>query len=138
MKKYLMALVTIALVLSACTTKNHESSVLLVGSWKLISYGPANTQTPAVADAQAELTFKGDGTMTGNSGCNSLGGNYTVKGHQVTFTQIISTLMACDDSRMAQERVVQKVLNDRVAFKIEGNILTLTKNGMVLVLTKVR
>ncbi len=138
MKKYLMALVTIALALSACATKNNASSTRLIGSWELTSYGPANAQTPSVGDAGAELTFKEDGTVTGNSGCNSLGGNYTVKGDQVTFKQIISTLMACDDPRMAQEAVVQKVLTDTATLKIEGNTLTLMKNNMALILTKTR
>ena len=108
----------------------------LIGSWKLTSYGPADAQTPAVADAEAGLTFKEDGTVTGNSGCNGLGGDYTVEGDQVTFGQIVSTLMACDEPRMAQEDAVHQVLTDTAAYKIEGNTLTLTNNDLVLVLTR--
>jgi heat shock protein HslJ len=135
-KKYLLVLFVIALAASACTAKGAGASPSLVGSWKLTAYGPANSPTPAVTDANAELTFKEDGTVTGNTGCNGLGGNYTVEGDQVKFDQIISTLMACDDPRMVQESAVQKVLTETAVFKIEGNTLTLTKGDTALVLSR--
>ena len=136
MKKYLLVLLTIFLAISACTAKNEESSASLIGSWKLTSYGPANAQTPAVAEAEAGLTFNEDGTVTGNSGCNGLGGDYTVKGDHVAFGQIVATLMACDDPRMAEEDAVQQVLADTATYKIEGNTLTLTNNDVLLVLRR--
>ncbi|HSB02587.1 MAG TPA: META domain-containing protein [Anaerolineales bacterium] len=136
MKKYLVILLTIVLVFSACTAKSQQSAGSLIGSWKLTSYGPVSAPTPAVADAEAGLTFKEDGTVTGNSGCNGFGGDYTVKGDRVTFDQIVSTLMACDDPRMAQEEAVHKVLTDTATFEVEGNTLTLTNNDLVLILTK--
>jgi putative lipoprotein len=134
MKKYLLLLLMISLTVSACTAE--RPSVSLTGSWKLTSYGPAGAPTPAVANVEAGLTFNTDGTVTGNSGCNSFGGSYAVNGDKVTFKEIISTLMACDDPRMAQEEAVHKVLTDTATFKIEGNTLTLTNNGMVLVLAQ--
>ena len=136
MKKYLITLLVICLAISACTAKNEGSSASLIDSWKLTSYSRADVLTPAVTDTEAGLTFKDDGTVTGNSGCNGLGGNYKVEGDQVTFDQITSTLMACDDARMAQEDVVHQVLTDTASFKIEGNTLTLTNNDMVLVLSR--
>ncbi len=134
MKKVLLSLFIISLAISACTARQSPAS--LTGSWKLTSYGPANAPTPAVAGTEAGLTFKDDGTLTGNSGCNGFGGSYTVDGSQVTFKDIISTLMACDDPRMAQEKVVHTVLAETATFKIEGNTLTITKDDMLLVLTK--
>jgi heat shock protein HslJ len=133
MKKYLLTLLVISLALAACTSKGASAS--LIGSWKLTSYGSADSLTPAVADAEAGLTFNDDGTVTGNSGCNGLGGNYKVQGDQITFDQIVSTLMACDDARMAQENAVHQVLTDTATFKIEGRTLTLTNHDMVLILT---
>jgi heat shock protein HslJ len=135
-KKYLLILFVMALAISACTAQGAGASQSLTGEWKLTSYGPADAQTPAVADVEAGLTFNEDGTITGNSGCNGLGGNYTVDGDQIKFDQIISTLMACDDPRMVQEDAVKQVLTDTANFKIEGNTLTLTNHDMVLVLTR--
>jgi heat shock protein HslJ len=74
--------------------------------------------------------------VTGNAGCNGLGGSYTVEGDLVTFSEVVSTLMACDDPRMEQEDAVVQALSGTATFKIEGNTLTLTNNDMVLVLTR--
>jgi len=136
MKKHLLTLLVICLVISACTAKNAGSSAGLIVSWKLTSYGSAASPTPAVDGAGAELTFNREGTVTGTSGCNGLGGNYKVEGDRITFDQIVSTLMACDDPRMAQEGAVHQVLTDTASFKIEGSTLTLTNNDNVLVLTR--
>ena len=75
--------------------------------------------------------------MAGNSGCNGFGGTYTVEGNQVTFSEIVSTLIACEDARMAQEEAVYRVLSGTATYTIEGNTLTLTNNDLVLVLTRV-
>jgi heat shock protein HslJ len=134
MKKYLIVLLVISAALSACAAE--EDSASLTGPWKLVSYGPAGAQIPAVEGAEAGLTFNEDGMVTGNSGCNGLGGSYTVEGDQITFSEVVATLMACDDSRMRQEDAVQQVLAGTATFKIEGNALTLTNNDMALVLTR--
>lgn len=136
MKKDLLTLLVICLALSACTSKAQGDSSSVMGAWKLTSYGPGNAPAPAVPDVEAGLTFKEDGTVTGNSGCNGFGGNYKVEGDQITFDQIVSTLMACDDPRMAQESAVQKALSGTASFKIKGNTLTLTNNDLALVLTR--
>ena len=133
MKKYLLSLLVISLALSACAAGNGQSS--LIASWKLTAFGPAASPTPAVADTEAGLAFNKDGTITGNSGCNGFGGNYEVDGDKITFSEVVSTLMACDDPRMEQEGVVQQVLTNTATYKIEGNTLTLNNNNMVLVFT---
>jgi len=133
-KKYLLTLFIFTLAISACTAGNESASLL--GSWNLTSFGPAASPTAAVAESGAVLTFNQDGTVTGNSGCNGFGGNYKVDGDKITFDQITSTLMACDEARMAQESAVHQVLTDTATYKIEGSTLMLTNNHMVLVLTK--
>lgn len=132
MKKHLLVLFIICLAISACAS---EKPATLIGSWELTAYGPVNSPTPAVSDAGAELTFNGDGTVTGNSGCNGFGGSYTVEGDQITFESITSTLMACEDARMAQESAVTQVLTGTAKYKIEGSTLTLTNDDRVLVFT---
>jgi putative lipoprotein len=79
------------------------------------------------------LTFDGKGNVTGNGGCNSLGGKYSVDGDQITFTDITSTLMACDDARMAQESAVTQVLSGTTEYEIKDNTLTLTNGDSVLI-----
>jgi heat shock protein HslJ len=128
MKKYVLCLLIFIMILSACASQDTG----LIGNWKLTAYGPPDSVTPAVSDAEATLTF-GDGTVTGNSGCNSLGGEYEVDDDQITFGAITSTLMACDDARMAQESAVTQVMSGTADFEIEGQTLTITNNELVLV-----
>jgi heat shock protein HslJ len=82
------------------------------------------------------MTFSEDGTVTGNSGCNGFGGNYTVEGDQITFSEVVSTLIACEDARMAQEDAVLTVVSGTATYRIEGSTLTLTNNDTVLVFTR--
>ena len=135
MKKYLLILFIISLALSACASGSNSPS--LIGSWKLTAYGPADSPVPAVEDAGASLTFNADGTLTGNGGCNGLGGEYNVNGDQIEFGPIMSTLMACDDPRMTQEGTVTQVMFESASYQIEDNTLTITRDGTVLVFESV-
>jgi heat shock protein HslJ len=136
-KKYLLTLLILSLAISACSAqRSEEPAASLIGAWKLTSYGPASSPTPAAEDTEAGLTFNEDGTVAGNSGCNGFGGNYTVEGAQVTFSEIVSTLIACEEPLMSQEEAVLKVLTDATTYQIEGNTLTLTNDDIALVLTR--
>jgi heat shock protein HslJ len=134
-KKYLLTLLIISLAISACTAGNGQASASVIGSWKLTSFGPAASPKPAVPDTQAGLTFNQDGSIIGNSGCNGFGGSYQLEGDKITFSEVVSTLMACDTPRMEQESAVHQVLTDTATYQIAGNTLTLTNNDMVLVFT---
>ena len=135
MKKYLLILLMICLTVSACASK--ENALPIAGSWRLTAYGPSDSPAPAVPDVDAILSFAADGTLTGNTGCNQLGGDYQVEGERITFGQIVSTLIACPDLEMAQEDSMHQVLTGTASFKIEGNTLTITNNNMVLVFASV-
>jgi heat shock protein HslJ len=89
--------------------------------------------TAAVPDVDASLIFGEDGTISGNVGCNSLGGEYTVDGDQITFNNLASTLMACDDVLMDQESAVLQVLSGTARFEIENETLTIVNSDMTLV-----
>jgi len=130
MKRILFLLIFLSLFLSACGGGQAAS---LAGTWKLSAYGPKETPTPAVTGAEATLTFDKNGSVTGNGGCNSMGGSYKVDDHKITFSEIISTLMACDDARMAQEGAVAKVLSGTATYELKDNTLTLTNGDTVLI-----
>lgn len=132
MKRYLLILFLLSMLIAACTSKEASP---LTGTWKLTAYGPKETPTPAVTGAEATLTFDGKGGVTGNGGCNSLGGKYKIDGEKITFSDIVSTLMACDDARTAQERAVTQVLSGTATYEIKDKTLTLTNNDTVLILS---
>ena len=131
MQKYLLILLLVCLTVSSCASQ--ENTRPLVGSWRLTAYGPVDSATPAVPDVDATLNFGADGTLAGSTGCNQIGGDYTVESAQIIFGQIVSTLIACPDLQMAQEKAMYDVFINAANFKIEGDTLTITKDGMLLV-----
>ena len=135
MKRYILVMLLLSLVVTGCAS---EQTTPLAGTWKLTAYGPKDTPTPAVTDAEANLTFEADGSVGGSGGCNSLGGTYEVDGDQITFSEVTSTLMACEDARMAQESVVTQVLSGTAEYEIQDDTLTLTNGDNVLIFTAVK
>jgi heat shock protein HslJ len=140
MNKYLLMLLLISLAVSACTSGSAQGAPQdtssLIGSWKLTAHGHADAPTPAVEGVEAGLTFSEDGTVSGSSGCNGLGGDYSVEGDKITFGEFVSTLMACEDPIMKQEESTHKVMTDTATYKIEGDTLTITNNDTVLIFTR--
>ena len=136
-RPYLFILAAAAL-LAACSD-GASASASLTGTWKLISYGDPANPTPAVADADTSIVLGEDGTIGGNVGCNSFGGDYKVDRDKLTFGPISSTLMMCADPAIGdQETVVLSTLRETVTFVIDGNILTISSpdGGSVVVLAR--
>ena len=140
MKKSLLLWITLlAIIGSMLTACSGASSISLAGDWTLISYGSSSNPTPAVPNTGASLTFGTDGTIGGNMGCNSFGGDYKVDGETITFGQVASTLMACDEQIMQQESAVFNMFANTATFKVEGSTLTLISadgNSVVLLSRK--
>ena len=121
---FLTILVLAGVLLSACS---GGTSASLTGTWKLVSYGSLDNLTSAAPDVDASVIFGDDGTISGNVGCNSFGGDYKVDGDKITFGPISSTLMMCADTAIAdQETAVLNTLTDTMTFVIAGDTLTIT------------
>ncbi len=103
--------------------------------WQLVSFGLQGTPTPALPAAQVTLEFEAGGQAGGSGGCNSYGGSYQVQGNTLTFSQIISTLMACTDNQVnRQEQRYLKALQTAGAFEVAGDRLTIwydNRQGML-------
>lgn len=70
------------------------------------------------------------GSAGGDTSCNVFGGNYSVKGSKITFTDIISTMRACDeDNRMSVEREMLDGLRAATRFEITDGRLMLYKGN---------
>ena len=76
------------------------------------------------ACGRGEVTQAGS---TGSTGCNAMGGKSAVHDHTstITFSEVITTKMACDDDRMRVERAVLGTLDDDVAYRVEADVLRL-------------
>ncbi|HET6823700.1 MAG TPA: META domain-containing protein, partial [Anaerolineales bacterium] len=140
MKKFFLMLLLASLAVSACGAEPQpgapQDPSSLVGAWRLTAHGPADAPVPAVEGVEAGLTFNEDGTVSGTSGCNGLGGDYSAEGDQITFGEFVSTLMACDDPIMRQEESAHKVMTGTATYTVEDDTLTITNNDTVLVFTR--
>ena len=124
-RKTLTALL-IVLLSSAC---GGNTSALLVGTWKLVSYGESANLTHPVPRVDTSITFNEDGSVNGNVGCNSFGGKYKVSGEEIAFSGMFSTEMACEELLMNQESFVLTLFRDETTFIYEES------NGTLVILS---
>ncbi len=70
------------------------------------------------------IEFMMDNTFIAFAGCNSFHGSYKLKGENISFGDVITTKMACED--MKDENSLMEVLRDADQYRIE--------NGQLLIL----
>lgn len=121
MKKILFASLLAMLVLAACAGGSPAS---IEGGWKLVSYGPTSGQVSAAPDVETSIAFM-DGQMSGNVGCNGFGGEYSIKGDQIEFGPVMSTMMYCE-AVAEQESSTLAVFQETAGFVLDGDTLTIT------------
>ena len=85
------------------------------------------TASSVPAGAEAFAVFGDADRFSGNAGCNSMGGNAVVHNDRaiITFSEVITTKMACEDDRMRLERAVLDTLRGDVAYTIDADVLRL-------------
>ena len=90
---------------------------------------------PPAAARKAVMRFT-DARVSGNAGCNSFGGSYTLAGETLTVGPVISTKMACMGAGMTQESAVFKILQQpmTIATRSDGS-LTLSSDAGTMTLT---
>lgn len=81
---------------------------------------------PPIAGRTPTLRFE-DGSVGGNSSCNSFGGDYSVRGNKISFGELFWTLMACPEGGvMEQEQAFMQALGSIEQFEIQDGMLILT------------
>ena len=102
--------------------------------WVLESYGePGNLKT-ILEDTEIIIEFKSaEGRFGGSAGCNSYGGGYEVDQDKLTIPgPIMSTMMACPEPVMDQEREYLSAIEAAESYEIKGNRLSMTSGQQVL------
>jgi heat shock protein HslJ len=109
------------LLLAACSTSG--SSQDLTGNIWLLS--ELNGRAP-ITGTTITAEFDEEGRVAGSSGCNNYSTSYIVDGNQLTFSEpMASTLMACPEPIMEQERDYTQALADTAEFEIINDELIL-------------
>ena len=125
--KFLVVVFTMAtLVLSAC---QPQSTASITGTWILTELNG----NPIESDANIILVLE-ESTLSGSDGCNHLSGTYSLDGNKFSVgEELISTLMACEESIMQLAGEYTQALQASDTYKLEGNQLQLLdENGSVV------
>ena len=79
-----------------------------------------------IDNSHVTLEFLADGKVGGSGGCNRYNGAATLKGSQITFTPMASTMMACAPALMDQEMRYFKAL-------AKADTVSMDKTGALLI-----
>ena len=78
------------------------------------------------ATEKASITFAADGTVSGNTGCNSFSGTYEVDGAKLTIHgDVAATMMACEPDAQALEQQFLTALGNVTTWERSGQQVTL-------------
>lgn len=124
------------LIQSSCAAANNEmpdpdssqepsSADSLVNTrWRLISYGQPDSENAVLDGTEITLEFV-EGNQTGGSGgCNTFGAHYQVAGGEISFSEVISTLLACPNADVTeQEQVYFEALRTANGFDLSDSQL---------------
>ena len=123
MKTFLTILFTAFVLVSCDETKkviDVAGNVQLSGAYKVSSVGNS-----AVSENAPTFNFYAlDKTIKGNTGCNSFFGSYTLDLYAISFSDIGSTEMACDQPIMDVENSFLNALRNAGSYDIENSVLT--------------
>lgn len=83
------------------------------------------------------LRFEGNSDrFAASAGCNSMGGRWSTEGETLGFSQIMSTLMACEEPLMTRERQLSQALSSTTKYRRrEGRLELLAGSRVVAAFT---
>jgi heat shock protein HslJ len=110
----------------AAIAQSDGGNSLVGRPWQLVSYGAPGAETPVIADSSATLEFRADNQVVGSGSCNEYGGSYTIEGDRINFSNIVSTIMACENPDvMQQEQIYFEALRSAGHFERANDQLTI-------------
>ena len=125
----LAALFALVLATSAMTASAADAS-LLDTRWTLESV--RGITAVGGRGGVPHMVLGPDGGLHGNTGCNQMGGGFTLNGEAIAFGPIRTTRMYCADAYRTEQELL-KAFPDVARFVIAGNRLELlTKDGVTL------
>lgn len=121
--KQIAVILLLAVVITACAGAEESEDSLVGTVWNLTSLnGESLVPTTSIT-----AEFSEDGRVAGSSGCNNYAAAYEVDGSNITFnmTPTATTLMACPDPVMKQERGYLSALDAAATFEVSDDELVL-------------
>lgn len=112
-----------------------QNAALQDTRWTLAAYAQGGRFVQVGLEVGATLEFSQD-RVGGQTGCNSFGGTYTLKGNTLRLSPLIQTLMACPDEAIHRlERAYLQALGQVQMYSLEGSALRLkNQSGQTLLI----
>ena len=135
MRTLVVLFITTILFISCDETKkviDVAGNVQLAGNYAITAIGDKT-----VTENAPTISFMAyDKSIKGNTGCNSFFGNYSLDLNVLTFSDIGSTEMACDQPIMDVENKFLQALRNTGSFSLQDNVLSLlSKDDQSVLLT---
>lgn len=134
--KHFLLFVTVAIILCAFTSANHNlnthfvtvlDDTTIAGHWVLQPVLSSDTAAGKIPTLNFNLATK---KFTGNTGCNDMSGNFLVSGDSLSFNeQIVTTRKACEGYN---EKAFIDNLTKTNHYKIEDGVLQLMHDQTIL------
>ena len=128
-----------SIFLGLLVTISSSANTLPTGVWRLESYNFQQKIAFPNDKNGITMTIREGGKIGGRSGCNVYGGSYSVEDGKLRISELISTMMACDEPTMQFEQTFFRTLEGATEFTAESWKLTLTdpKTGNFVKFTRV-
>jgi len=86
---------------------------------------------PVIDKPEATILFMEEGRVAGNASCNRFIGGYYLTGEGLSFSQMGTTMMACEEALSLQEARFLELLQAVFRFEIspEGRLVLHTPDG---------
>jgi putative lipoprotein len=117
--RWLIALVSAATICAAAASQEEAMTTdTLAGEWvaELVA------GEPLVAGTRVTMHFE-NGRVFGSGGCNRFQGGYTIEGGELVIGNLASTMMACPEPIMEQERRFHQSVGEAVDVRLENGKL---------------
>src|SRR5690606_7794753 len=145
---HISVLAAIAAGMIACTSDSAEETApsaaqiadtsvstaesIVDREWMFIEAGGEEISPPSEEARAAILTLETEESRAlGATGCNQMGGSYTMDGSSLSFSEMVSTRMACEARVMDQETRVHAALDSTRSWSMQGDTLIFWNDGAV-------
>lgn len=103
---------------------------LSASTWSLISMGVEGAMQAVFEETMITIQFA-DGELSGEGGCNSYSGTFTIDGNAISIEMPTTTFMYCESPEgvMQQEKAYLMALVSASSFSLEEGTLRIDYNG---------
>ena len=111
---------------TASITGGVNDPSLLLGRWRLVEVQGQQVITTGVREPHLIFSRDSVDRVSGQTGCNHLGGRFSAEGERIQFSEMFSTRAACaQDEGNHQETRFFAALREADRYAIRGETLTL-------------